>query len=51
MPDEDDEMPEAKGYDYTHCDCPECGEALEFENDCRGDVVECDMCQCKFRIT
>ena len=38
----------AKGYPYTHYDCPYCGTPLEFEGDTQGEVLECDHCRREF---
>lgn len=44
----DDDLPQATAYYHTHCDCPLCGEAIEFEGDVRGEELECDLCKGKF---
>lgn len=38
------ELYQARGYDYTHWDCPFCSEANEDEGDIKGETVECPNC-------
>ena len=43
-----EQLESAKGYPYTHYDCPYCGTPLEFEGDTQGEVLECDHCRREF---
>lgn len=46
---DNDEMMQATGYIYTHYDCPYCGAVLEFENDTKDEVLECEQCGKEFQ--
>lgn len=41
-------MEQATGYIYTHYDCPHCGSMVEFENDTKGETLECPECEQEF---
>jgi len=46
----DDEEEPVLGYLYTHCDCPHCGEANEYEGDRQHETVSCTACGRDFQI-
>lgn len=46
----DSEAEEARGYIYTHADCPHCSEAVEVEGDATGDTIQCDACEGSFTL-
>jgi len=47
---DDDEL-EAKGYEFTEWDCPECGDVNRAEGDIKGEQHECDNCGAEVWIT
>ena len=47
---DDDELPDAIGYMFTHYDCPLCGESDEAEGDVKGEVMVCKNCNARFKI-
>lgn len=47
---DDEELEEVSGYIYTHVDCPNCNEPVEFEGDRSSENVICDACGFEFRI-
>jgi hypothetical protein len=47
----DDDLPEAIGYHYTHWDCPLCDCANEEEGDVKSERCICIECGAQVRIT
>lgn len=45
-----DELEFATGQFYTHVACPHCDYENAYEDDVRGDVVECDDCGENFKV-
>lgn len=45
-----DEDAPVTGYIYTHADCPNCGEAGDYEGDRSHEEVRCTACGETFKI-
>ena len=46
-----DEELEARGYEYTEWDCPNCDEVNRAEGDVKGEQLECGACSAMVWIT